>query len=219
MKQIRGFTLLELLVAIAIITLLAGLFLPTLRTAKTKVRSLACLNNLKQWGLATALYAGENNDWLPPDGVPNPTARSTNTGWFIQLPRQLNLPAYHDMPWRTNPAADPGRSVWICPANTRRSNGKNLFHYCLNEHVNGTGRANRSVKLSAIKNPSTAPWLFDSKNLPAVGYWSYVHTNLHSQGAQFLFLDGHARWFSLTAYWEFTSNKGRTNNPELVWIP
>ena len=62
-------------------------------------------------------------------------------------------------------------------------------------------------------------WLFDSKNLPAVGTWSYVHTNLHNKGAQFVFLDGHAARFRNFEYWNFTTGKGITNNPELVWIP
>jgi len=218
-NRLRAFSLVELLVVIGIVALLAGLLSPALKVGKSKVRSIGCVNNLKQWGLATSLYAADNSDSLPPDGVPNPTDRSTNSGWYIQLPRQLNLPAYHRMPWRTNAAVESGRSVWICPANPRRSNGRNLFHYCLNEHVNGTGRGNRTIKLSSIKNPGAVPWLFDSKNLPAVGYWSFVHTNLHSQGAQLLFLDGHAQWFPSTEYWSFGSNRGRTNNPALQWIP
>ena len=219
MRRRRAFTLIELMLVIAIVALLASLLLPALRAAKTKVRGIGCLNNLKQWGVATALYAAENGDALPPEGVPNPSERSTNAGWYIQLPRQFNMPAYHEMRWRTNATIDPGRSLWICPANPRRSNGKNLFHYCLNEHVNGTGRANRSVKLASIGMPAAVPWLFDSKNLPALGGWSFVHTNLHQQGAQFLFLDGHARRFPNTKYWDFARDRGRTNNRDLMWVP
>jgi prepilin-type processing-associated H-X9-DG protein len=48
---------------------------------------------------------------------------------------------------------------------------------------------------------------------------SYVHTNLHSAGAQFLFLDGHARRFRNADYWDFMEQKGRTNNPSIVWVP
>ena len=62
-------------------------------------------------------------------------------------------------------------------------------------------------------------WVFDSKNLPAVGYWGYVHTNLHGVGAQFLFLDGHTRHFRNTGYWNFAEQKGRTNKPSIVWVP
>jgi len=206
-------------VVIAIIAILAALLLPALAAAKVKAHGLFCLNNLKQWGLATQLYATDHNDYLPPDGTPNPDDADTNVGWYIQLPQQLGLPRYFDMPWRTNPAVEPGRSVWICPANKRRSNGNNLFHYCLNEAVNGTGQENRAVKHATLAQPATLVWLFDSKNLPAVGYWGFVHTNLHNRGAQFTFLDGHATRFRNTAYWDFTLNQGRTNNPELRWIP
>ncbi|MBI4663506.1 MAG: type II secretion system protein [Verrucomicrobia bacterium] len=219
MKSSRAFSIVELFVVVAVIAVLTSLLLPTMAAAKTRVQGTACLSNLRQWGVATALYVAENNDFLPPEGVPNPSERSTNVGWYIQLPKQLNAPAYHEMPWRTNAAIDPGRSLWICPANPRRSNGKNLFHYCLNEHVNGTGRGSGSVKMSAIRKPIAVPWLFDSKNLPAVGYWSFVHTNLHRQGAQLLFVDGHARWFRKTDYWDLRTGRGRTNNPELTWMP
>jgi prepilin-type N-terminal cleavage/methylation domain-containing protein/prepilin-type processing-associated H-X9-DG protein len=213
-----GFTLLELLSVVAVIALLAALLLPALSGAKGRAQAVACLNNLRQWGLATQLYAAGHEDFLPPDGAPNPTESSTNFGWYIQLPRELGLPRYHDQPWRTNAAVEPGRSVWICPANRRRSNGRNLFHYCLNEHVNGTGTDNRPVRLASIPEPARTVWLFDTKNLPAVGYWNYVPTNLHQGGAQFVFLDGHARRLPWRAYWDPTTAQARRESPDLRWI-
>jgi prepilin-type N-terminal cleavage/methylation domain-containing protein/prepilin-type processing-associated H-X9-DG protein len=214
-----AFTLIELLVVSAIIAVLAGLLLPVLSRAKSKARTLTCLGNLKQWGLATSLYASDHQDFLPPDGTPNPGESSTNVGWYIQLPQVLGIPRYHDQPWRTNAASATGRSLWICPSNARRSNGRNLFHYCLNEHVNGTGDEEQPVRLATIPGPSAVVWLFDSKNLPAVGFWGYTHTNVHTAGAQFLFLDGHVRRFRSADYWDFVEQKGRTNHPAIVWRP
>lgn len=217
MKHKWGFTLIELLVVIAIIAILAGLFLPALAKAKAKVRSIACLNNLKQWGLAMQVYAVDNDDFLPEEGSAN--ALSSNNGWYVVLPRALGLKTYHEMPWRTNPSASLGRSIWICPANTNRSNGNNLFHYCLNEHIDGTGAEDRPARLSSINRPSQVVWLFDNGKRAAVAQQNNVHTNLHSQGAQFSFLDGHAARFGNSEYWDFTLDRGRTNNPNLVWIP
>ena len=124
------------------------------------------------------------------------------------------------MAFRTNAKGTSERLIWLCPANTRRSTGTNLFHYCLNEHINGTGDPDiRQVRHSTIQEPTRAVWLFDNGGLAGVAQQNNVHTNLHSQGAQFLFLDGHTTRFKSTAYWDFARDRGRTNNPELIWKP
>jgi prepilin-type N-terminal cleavage/methylation domain-containing protein/prepilin-type processing-associated H-X9-DG protein len=215
----RAFTLLELLICVVILAILAAMLLPALNRAREKARAIICLSNLRQWGLATHLYVVDHNDYLPPEGHPNPMPGSTNTGWYVQLPRQIGVPRYHDMPWRTNDTIEPGSTIWLCPSNPRRSNGRNLFHYCLNEHVNGTGSQNSPITLSSVPNPPAVVWLFDSKNLPAVGYWGFTHTNLHTGGANFTFLDGHAARFPSRLYWDYKTDRARTDHPAIRWVP
>jgi hypothetical protein len=91
--------MLELLVVVGIITVLASMVLPAVARTRTIGSGMVCLNNLKQWGLATQLYAGDNEDFLPPEGFANPGAGHTNSGWYIQLPRVLDL----DLPLQSAP--------------------------------------------------------------------------------------------------------------------
>jgi prepilin-type N-terminal cleavage/methylation domain-containing protein/prepilin-type processing-associated H-X9-DG protein len=79
----RGFTLVELLVVVAIIAVLAGMLLPALAKAKSKAQGIVCANNTKQLLLAWQMYAADNDDRLVYNLGGDRTRRSvaTNLSW------------------------------------------------------------------------------------------------------------------------------------------
>src|SRR5208283_571308 len=100
-KLIRAFTLVELLVVIALIALLASLLLPVLSQAKAHSLAIACGNNSKQLGVAWRLYADDNGGKLVNNDVFN--------GWTVLAPPQTGQPiespnwVYGIMDWSASP--------------------------------------------------------------------------------------------------------------------
>ena len=64
-KTNRNFTLIELLITIAIIAILAGMLLPALNAAREKAAKASCAGNIRQLGYAVVSYAGDNSDYYP----------------------------------------------------------------------------------------------------------------------------------------------------------
>lgn len=115
-----AFTLVELLVVIAVIAILAGLLLPTLSKARARAMEVRCAANLRNWGQAFYLYASDYNDYLPhaddegrndPPFTYDPKHPEHECGYVDVLPPYMGLP-----PWRSFPNGHkPAGGVWQCP--------------------------------------------------------------------------------------------------------
>ena len=69
MHKRKGFTLIELLVVISVVVLLMALLLPALQRTRNQARAVVCQAHLKQWGTVLALYAEDNEGWIPAESA------------------------------------------------------------------------------------------------------------------------------------------------------
>lgn len=108
-----GFTLVELLVVIAIIAVLASLLMPALASARERARTTACINNLRQIGVAITLYAGDHEDRLVPAEYNVRNGAEHQEGWPTLLRNGGFLPAPVSSEYGR---ITPGASVFRCPS-------------------------------------------------------------------------------------------------------
>jgi prepilin-type N-terminal cleavage/methylation domain-containing protein len=111
----RAFTLIELLVVIAVIAVLAGLLAVGLSSAREKAKSGQCISNLRQIGLAAAMYADENDDQFHHTGGQIPDqGQWTANPWTHQMLAPNHPAAY----WGVAYSGSLGRTkeVFRCPS-------------------------------------------------------------------------------------------------------
>src|ERR1039458_791660 len=102
----KGFTLVELLVVVAIIAILAALLLPVLSGAKRYARRTTCLNNLRQINLGTRMYCDDSNDVMPANN-----GGETNAPWIAYKELMKNYVGLHGTSSRQD-------RLFACPADT-----------------------------------------------------------------------------------------------------
>jgi prepilin-type processing-associated H-X9-DG protein len=215
--------LIELLTVIAIIGLLAGLVLEAVSTAQARAHRIACLSNLKQFGVALQLYANDHDDRLPPnaDGREEALGAKWVEGWLglpgpdctntLYLQRSLLGPYVSDPKvWRC-PSAEPVTVAGITQPRVRTVS-LNCF---LGSPVKSPA-ARTYLRLGDVTQPSPAEtmtfveervetindgsfalqWDFDRRE---PGRWVLRDKPgvLHRDGANLAFADGHVephRW-------------------------
>jgi len=214
----RAFTLIELMVVIAIVATLAAMLLPALGRAKEMGRRIHCLNNLKQLGLALQMYIDEHNGLLPPREHPN------------RWPQRL-FDGYQDLrvlvcPDDTDPKTSRGADVTLYPADgAPRSyimNGWNDYYRTLRISWRGTGGTSNSFNEGEIPDPSETIFLGEKEQEAThfyLDYDRYEDINIldpakHSAppgqgkgGSNFAFADGGVRFLRF----------GQSTSPMNLW--
>jgi prepilin-type processing-associated H-X9-DG protein len=211
-----AFTLVELLVVIGMVTLGALMLVPALARTRPGVKAWQCINNLKQWGLAIRLYASDNNDNIPRDGMDSTGiypgtsgAHADSRAWFNLLPQYIGERTLSDYsndsgsPMSKLPFPGGKGKVWHCPSASMTSadvalvggGAEGFFSYDMNIDLKKqTADMNMTYplmpKLAAFQKPSATVVFFDCAFNP--------RTEIVNSSPQFNSVSPAARWRSFS---------------------
>ena len=193
-----AFTIIELLVVIAIISILASLLLPVLGQAKRKAQSIACVNKVRQWGLALRMYTDDNQEKFPFDGTTrNPINAGPNKlAWYNTTARYIGSDALTNL-YSSNRHPMPGKgSMFTC---TRPTNlvlqvtptvNRPFFMYGMNGRLVSDSRIPSTE--DHVQRPAQTILFTDNteKRVPFVTGTNYLAR--HDLKISVAFVDGHS---------------------------
>ncbi len=201
-----GFTLIELLVVIAIIAILAAILFPVFAKAREKARQTSCLSNVKQLSTAMMMYAQDYDERLPYQYFEDNRAI-----WCTLVPYVKNWGVF------TCPSGTSAPKVWVyTPGLETNWIYLQLSYACCQHHYPYRVVYNHLasfLSLGDIKRPAEVAWLFESTGLLTAQAYVYCSTcvtnygtpdymrqtsDVHNQGSNCAFLDGHAKWVSIS---------------------
>jgi prepilin-type N-terminal cleavage/methylation domain-containing protein/prepilin-type processing-associated H-X9-DG protein len=193
----RGFTLMEMVVVLAILAVLAGLLLPVLVAARGRVYRTVCLSNLQQIGRAHCLYLDDWDERFPYWWHASPP-RPRPFGEVIYWTEFLRPYLRHDAILR-----DPG-AVWEgTPADAPILADYTLLTWTQGGHRDDPGEPamrfpGPPLGLQDVVRPGETMALMDGWTTPRGTEGS---ARRHGGGVNASFVDGHARWLSTAELW------------------